>query len=185
MQVSASGNQQFRALLSGACCASGAPQPLSFQHAAGMCARMNIAEFARKYPKVLDQLLRSLLELVCRYYAVMAGCAHASVSSGPRTGCMKDHAGVRAARLRGAAAVSATVRTARTRRFSVLAEGPPASCRQSQAPELSSSQQAALAANVTAGNGVSALHGTGMLHGARRPSPVRRAAAHGQLLHDT
>ena len=42
---------------------------------AGMCARMNIAEFARKYPKVLDQLLRSLLELVCRYHAINAGCA--------------------------------------------------------------------------------------------------------------
>ena len=41
----------------------------------GMCARMNIAEFARKYPKILDQLLRSLLELVCRWYAVNAGCA--------------------------------------------------------------------------------------------------------------
>ena len=43
-------------------------------HGAGMCARMNIAEFARKYPKVLDQLLRSLLELVCRYHAICSGC---------------------------------------------------------------------------------------------------------------
>ena len=45
---------------------------------AGMCAKMSIATFARKYPAVMDALLRSLLELVCTYHRICAGCGPAA-----------------------------------------------------------------------------------------------------------
>ena len=43
-----------------------------------MCAKMSIATFARKYQAVMDALLRSLLELVCTYHRICAGCGPAA-----------------------------------------------------------------------------------------------------------
>lgn len=50
--------------------------PLAFS---GMCtyagrlSQIGAARFARKYPAVMDALLRALLELICKYYRTIMG----------------------------------------------------------------------------------------------------------------
>lgn len=35
---------------------------------AGMLSQLGVAYFAKKYPKVMDAVLRSMLELTCKYH---------------------------------------------------------------------------------------------------------------------
>lgn len=40
---------------------------------AGRLSQIGVARFARKYPAVMDALLRALLELICKYHRTVLG----------------------------------------------------------------------------------------------------------------
>lgn len=40
---------------------------------AGRLSQLGVARFARKYPGVMDALLRALLELICKYNRTVMG----------------------------------------------------------------------------------------------------------------
>ena len=40
-------------------------------------SQLGVARFARKYPAVMDTLLRTMLEVICKYQRLISGCAPA------------------------------------------------------------------------------------------------------------
>ena len=48
-------------------------QNFSLNACAGALSQLDVARFAKKYPAVLDALLKSLLELICKYQRAITG----------------------------------------------------------------------------------------------------------------
>ena len=48
-------------------------RPLS-RRTAGALSQLGVARFCKKYPAVLDALLRTQLELICKYQKTVLGC---------------------------------------------------------------------------------------------------------------
>lgn len=49
---------------------------------AGALSQLGVARFCKKYPAVLDALLRTQLELICKYQKTVLGCGACSLDLG-------------------------------------------------------------------------------------------------------